>query len=439
MAAATTGRQPRPYQVDGINWLRDGGRAFLTDKFGLGKTAQAVWAAEVPCLISAPGHLLAHWVREIRACRPDARVVVGDAVRVADRQRQLNVRGADFYVGNIELLRTEPEVWLDELRDRRIQTWIVDESHRLRGRSSDQYKGAEAVAARVPRVYLLTATPVYNQPDDLYGQLRLLDRAKFSSYYKFMDTYLKVWHTPWGPKIIGLKGDKALKAVFAQYALGRTREEVNAQLPVLQDTLIEIDGSADFYETYKRVRRSYRDKDMRAIVTQQSMLGALRGLTQQIKVQAALQLVIDAGAESTLIYTYHRELAHALGAALKAPAITGDMPARRREEVARAHDLVVATFPSVAEGTDLSHMRNVIYVEHDWVAGMMEQSMARVHRPTNPHTHTFVYHIVVKKTADAVIYRAFRERGTTMSEVAEAAMVEWSGEDDDADADETAS
>lgn len=90
--------------------------------------------------------------------------------------------------------------------------------------------------------------------------------------------------------------------------------------------------------------------------------------------------------------------------------------------------MVVATFPSVAEGIDLSHMQNVIYVEHDWSPGMMGQSMARVYRPGNPHIHMNVYHIVVARTADAVVYRAFKRRGMTMEEIVNAALAVWDDE-----------
>lgn len=435
--AGSRGRTPRPYQVDGINWLRDGSRAFLTDGFGLGKTAQAIWAAEGPTLVSCPGHLIAHWVREIRACLPHALVVAGDAARVSDRMIRLNgTVDADFYVSNIELLRTEPHTWFDALRRQRITTWIIDESHRLRGYTSKQYKAAEHVAYLVKRVYMLTATPVYNQPDDLYGQLRLLDPTQFTSYYAFMQKYLKVWHTSYGPRILGLKNNKELKKVFAQYAMGRTREEVKAQLPVLQETLVEIEAPADFYKTYRNMKKTYRDQYARALMTPGSLLEALRSLTQQAKVQAAVQLVLDSGVKDTLIYTYHKDLAKAIGYLLKIPVITGDMPAGKREAVARSHDLIVATFPSVAEGVDLSHMQNVIYVEHDWVPGMMAQSLARVHRPTSPYTHTNVYHVVVKKTADSVIYGAFTGRGKTMQEVIDAALVEWGGADGEGETEE---
>lgn len=434
-AVASGARSPRPYQVEGSGWLLEKGRALLTDGFGLGKTSQAVWAAETPTMIACPRHLIPHWVREIQACRPGAVVRAADAPDLARRKQQLD-GVADFYVFNIELFRTNMDKWLEPLRARRIQTLIVDEAHRLRGRNSAQTRGAQIAANLVARVYLLTATPVYNLPDDLFALLRLLDPNTFTSYYRFCDTYLRVLQTPWGPKILGLKRDKKLKEVFAGYALGRTREEVQAQLPIKQETLVEIEADPDFYALYKKTRRTYKDRYERMLLSQQSVLQALRTLTQQAKLHAVVQLVIDAGVKDVLIYTYHRSLAYAIGDLLKIPVITGDMPATKREAVARAHDMVVATFPSVSEGINLSHMQTVIYCEHDWMPGIMDQSLHRVHRPGSPHTHTNVYHVVVKRTVDAVVYKSYKTRELTMDEIVAASLVPFDDDDTDTEGDD---
>lgn len=440
----TSARTPRPYQLDGIAWLRDKKRAFLTDGFGLGKTAQAIWAAapEGPTLIVCPIHLMEHWRREIMACYPSAVVAIGNGSIPAVRQYRLNLgvaAGADFYIMNTEMFRTSPHTWFKGLRPLdvsgrvAIETLVIDEAHRLRGRNSKQSHGAHEVAARVARVYLLTATPVYNQPDDLYNLLALLDPVRFKSYYVFCETYLAVHHTPYGPRVLGLKKNKALLAVFKEYALGRTREDVRAQLPVLQESLIELDPGPEFYKKYEHMKRAYRDQYDQQLVSTQSVLQVLRSYTQTVKAQAVCQLLVDSCATHTLVYTYHRDLAYALGHLLKVPVITGDMPPAQREGVARSSDFVVATFPSVAEGLDFSHMQNVIYTEHDWAPGMMDQSLNRVHRPSD-HGHEFtnVYHIVVKRTADAVVYKAYKHRGQTMNEIVAASLVPF-----DADTDES--
>lgn len=436
-------RRPRPYQDVGIAWLFDKKRAFLTDGFGLGKTAQAVWAASGPTLVVCPIHLMEHWRREIKACAPSALVVVGNGSIPAVRQYRLNQgvdAGADFYIMNIEMFRTSPHTWFRALRpvniagDVTIKTLVIDEAHRLRGRNSKQSHGAHEVAKRVERVYLLTATPVYNQPDDLYNLLALLDPARFSSYYVFCERYLAVHHTPYGPRVLGLRKNKALLAVFKEYALGRTREDVKAQLPILQESLIEIEPAPEFYQKYERMKRTYRDQYDQQLISTQSVLQTLRSYTQTVKAQAVCQLITDSCATRTLVYTYHKDLAYALGHLLSVPVITGDMPPAKREGVARGSEFVIATFPSVAEGLDFSHMENVIYTEHDWAPGMMDQSLNRVHRPSD-HGHEFtnVYHVVVKRTVDAVVYKAYKHRGQTMNEVVEAALVPFATDEAEAD------
>lgn len=436
-------RLPRPYQMEGIRWLREKERAFLTDGFGLGKTAQAIWAAMGTTMVACPSTLLNHWRREILAIYPDARVVLASAPTTAGRKAQMAV-DADFYVFNIEMLRTDVHLWFNKLKPVDVEgttgvgTLIIDEAHRLRGRTSLQYAGAMSVATRVRRLYLLTATPVYNQPNDLFALLRLAAPARFTSYHKFCDTFLKVLHTPWGPSVVGIKKGVAgggLKTIFAEYAMGRTREDVKAQLPALQETVLELTPDADFYKMYEKIKSTYRDQYEKRLMSSQSVLQALRGVTQTAKIEMVAQLITDSCAGDTLVYTYHRDLAFALGHLLKVPVITGAMPPAERERVARGNDFVVATFPSVSEGLDFSHMKNVMYVEHDWQPGLMQQSLNRVHRPTSSHTNVNVYHILVKNTADAVIYRAYKKRSISMDEIVQAALVPFNDtETEEADA-----
>jgi len=457
LAATTSTLQPRPYQLDGIEWLRSKRRAFLTDSFGLGKTLQAIWAAERPCLVTCPGHLLGLWEREILRAYPDALVRTASATSVEARKLQLNHgRGvfpgggdvADFYIMNIEMLRTQPHIWLDVLRPAwrnrgiGIKTWIVDEAHRLRGRTSQQYAGAREVAARVPQVFLLTATPVYNQPNDLFAQLALLDPKRFSSYWTFIDTYMAVHQTPWGPRILGLKKGKKLLDVFREYAMGRSRQDVRAQLPELQETVVELEPPRDWYEAYEKAKREYRRQVREAgglgrwtQVGKQGVLQHLRALTAKVKLQAVCELVLDSCAQDTLIFTYHRELAKDVAAAFKATAETGDLAPNLREQAIRGHDFAVATFSSIAEGVDASHMRNVILVEHDWQPGLIDQAMNRVHRPGNVHATTAVYHLMVKRTVDSALYNTYRRRGTTLDEVVGAVLQPASGFDDEEDDD----
>lgn len=430
---------PRPYQLDGIEWLRDGRRKFLTDEFGLGKTKQAVWASEWPVLVVTRPHLMHLWRREILSCYPAAIVATADDGSMEKRRARLNIK-ADFYVTSIEMLRTDMHLWFNALRPEArqagqgIKTFVVDEAHRLRGRNSKQYAGAYEVAKRVERVYLLTATPVYNTPNDLYATLRLLDPERFSSYYKFQNMYLSVVQTPWGPRTVGLKNNKALKGVFAEYAMGRTRAEVKAQLPELQESLVEVEPSREWYEQYERLKHQYRDLYGRRLATQQSVLQVLRGYTQQPKLQAVAELVQDSCVTGTVVFTYHKDLAYAIGPLLHSPVITGDMPPGKREAVARGADFVVATFPSVAEGIDMSHMNNVIFMEHDWQTGLIDQAMNRVHRPGNTAAFTNVYHVVVKRSVDSVLYNTLKKRSVTAEEIVQAALRPFVPGDDQEDA-----
>ena len=438
-------RKIRPYQQTGVDWLWEGKRKLLTDSYGLGKTSEAVWAAERPALIAAPGTLLDHWRREIKACLPDAVVRVADAKSVYARKVQLlagngyypgGVDLPDFYVCNTELLRTGMHDWLTPLRvpprkaggeypDCQIKTFIVDEAHRLRGRSALQTQGAREVAKRVERVYLLTASPVYNQPNDLWSLLNILDPDRFGSYWRFCDQYLVMDQTPWGPRILGLKKDKLLLKHFREYALGRTRAQVHAQLPALQQQTVEVTPPDTWYREYRRAKSEYRVRYDGSVTSGRSILEDLRSRTQSPKMHAVCQLLVDHGCtERTIVFTYHKALAYTVGKMLDWPVITGDMAPYKREQAARASDSVVATIPAVAEGLNFAHIEHVIFMEHDWQPGMLEQALNRVYRPGNTHEAVSVYHIVVKNSADTRLYNIASKRGVTLEEVVQAVLAE---------------
>ena len=61
-----------PHQLDGVEFLKNKGRAILGDDMGLGKTRQAIVALREACpdgcvLVVCPASLKINWVREIRA------------------------------------------------------------------------------------------------------------------------------------------------------------------------------------------------------------------------------------------------------------------------------------------------------------------------------------------------------------------------------------
>src|SRR5688572_12824888 len=141
------GYETRDYQTKGTEFLHTLRRAFLTDDPGLGKTPQAIRAAELPCMVVAPRYLCGQWEEAIRREHgSQAKIAFSQGVR-KEREAALDKR-ADWYIVNQAML------YGYELPDG-IRTYINDESHHLRNRNARQSKAALIVENHDPnaRIY----------------------------------------------------------------------------------------------------------------------------------------------------------------------------------------------------------------------------------------------------------------------------------------------
>ncbi|MDQ4086345.1 MAG: DEAD/DEAH box helicase, partial [Actinomycetota bacterium] len=144
-----------------------GHRTFLlADEPGLGKTAQALLAAQVanayPLLVVVPNVVKTNWAREVDLWTPSRRATVlhGDA---------MDVDGfADVFVVNYEILDRH----LGWLGQHGFRGMIVDEAHYIKNKSSQRSQNvlelADRIRKRVPRPLLmaLTGTPLINDIED---------------------------------------------------------------------------------------------------------------------------------------------------------------------------------------------------------------------------------------------------------------------------------
>ena len=167
LAAAANDCGLRDYQVGGVRHLLGLSGGLLADDMGLGKTRQAVVAgrlaaASAAVLVVCPASLGINWEREIRAVYPMARIAtVGQHDTSA-------IATAEWIVANYERLG-------GLVRDAslRIGAMLIDEAHYLKEHQAGRTRNAFLLAERIPRVFLLTGTPVLNREIELHTLLRL--------------------------------------------------------------------------------------------------------------------------------------------------------------------------------------------------------------------------------------------------------------------------
>lgn len=396
------GYDDRTYQTVGTAFLRLVRRGFLTDDPGLGKTRQAIDAAELPCMVLAPRYICGQWEDSIRRADPNANIILADGSRKA---RTEALKGtADWYILNYEMIKSY-EVPTD------IKTFINDESQHLRNRRADKTKAVKWLENVDPtsRIYHLSATPFWKNVDDIWMQLNILYPSLFSSYRDFVKTYCIALNSPYGPKILGIK--KAMRAGLKQLLqpimLGRTYADVGRYLPEAIETVVRLDMSPLMKAMYDKLITDYSLKygdedDLQRLIFQPStVLHALRQVTfNSGKIDAVLGILDDnrlgdnTGISSNntpaVIGCWYRDHAKMMFDAIgpkNAVLITGDVPGIERQRLAmwaqNNGKHIVATQKSLSEGVNLYKYRLFICAEEDYVPGSNHQFVSRVIRDRN--------------------------------------------------------
>lgn len=162
-----SGLQLMPHQAQVLAAASEGHRTFLlADEPGLGKTAQALLAAQVaeayPLLCVVPSVVKTNWAREAARWTPARKptVIQGDGITVDGF--------ADIVIVNYEVLDRHVG-WIGEHGFRGM---VVDEAHFIKNKKSQRSQHVIETANRIrqrvarPLMMALTGTPLINDIDD---------------------------------------------------------------------------------------------------------------------------------------------------------------------------------------------------------------------------------------------------------------------------------
>lgn len=161
----------REYQKEGVTFLTTRESALLADSVGLGKTIQAIAAAQIGPerrLVVCPNSLKGWWHDQISKHCPGHRIVVcGQGRKAFPNDINWQTFG-DWTVVHWEAVRN-----LSTLGKLRRVTWdviIADEAHRIKNRKTKTAKALKQL--KTHQRWALTATPYANLPSDLFSILQ---------------------------------------------------------------------------------------------------------------------------------------------------------------------------------------------------------------------------------------------------------------------------
>lgn len=402
----------RDYQVTGVEFLQQVGRAGLFDEAGIGKTPQALCASEGRTLIVASPLLLDQWFEERTIWAPDL-----DLTGVS--YHSLNLRERTDRGGNRVL--DVPKLQYAGHYD----TVILDEIHNIKERTTTWTKAIQKLD--YDRLYLLSGTPIPNWAHELYIPLKMLHPPKdkqFSSYWRWIRTWFQTWNPQWGGVQIQnlLACDRSCDKIkpychhwtdfqignhLDQLTIRRERDDVLTELPEVQRQLLWLDMTSQQRKVYKQLKKDFvvwleETDDQIVTMSQGALATKLYKLTTGIsteleewplsgscKLQALDSKLIERKGQPTVIFTYFRNtaIASAKLAVRHSPTslIHGGVPQAERARTladwkAGKTDTLIGTLATIREGLNLQRADYCIFVEHSPRPSDNDQAVNRLNR-----------------------------------------------------------
>ncbi|QNG35319.1 DEAD/DEAH box helicase [Geodermatophilaceae bacterium NBWT11] len=441
------GLELMPHQVQLVASAAAGHRTYLlADEPGLGKTAQALMAAEAanayPLLVVVPNVVKTNWAREAQQWVPQraTTVIHGDGETIDGF--------ADVVIVNYEVLDRHVG-WISDFGFRGM---VVDEAHFIKNKTSQRSQNVLSLSAKIqsrgpkPLLMALTGTPLINDIEDfraIWQFLGWIDESK--PLGELMDALDDIGLTPADPGFY----PEARRCVIDLGIVRRRKVDVAADIPArrIADLPVELDGAAG-----RSIRAAEKVLARRMVNRYESALAARGGATEVEGIDHELVRKVagweqkdtstgESGenvfsmmrrigeAKAGLAADYAAQLARSAGKVvffakhvavmdaaeqtfaelgLKYSSIRGEQTSTTRQKQIDAFvndpevTIAVCSLTAAGVGINLQVASNIVLAELSWTDAEQTQAIDRSHRigQTEPVT---AWRIIAAQTLDARI------------------------------------
>lgn len=407
-----------PYQVSGIEFMKDRKRCLCADEAGTGKTVMAAGVInELPelksVLILCPASLRLNWIQELEKWL----------------KKPLDILDVISY----------DSVWrgktFEERQGLHYDLIVMDEAHYIKNDTSKRSMAAQRLASKnESRVILMTGTPVMNRPKDLYPLLTTLRPDMFSDYRAFAMRYCgsflqeievrgktkKVWNDN------GSSNEEELQDILrSTLMIRRLKKDVLPQLPKKVRQIIEIENTEKAVEDEKVKWEKVSEKlgyeeALRALNEGSSVVfDEIAGERQNValaKIPYAIEHIENLllSEEKVVLFAHHRSVIDQLMSGLekyKPVKLVGGMTEKAKNKSVVTFQngpecrVFVGNIQAAGVGLTLTAASTVIFVELDMVPSTMTQAEDRCCRIGATAESILVQHIVLNGSLDVKIAR----------------------------------
>ncbi len=457
-----------PHQAQVVAAAKAGHRTFLlADEPGLGKTAQALLAAQAadayPLLVVVPNVVKTSWAREAAMWTPThaATVIHGDGETVD--------AFCDIVVVNYDILNRHVG-WLGRFGFRGM---IVDEAHFIKNKSAQRSKNvldlSRQIRQRTPRPLLmaLTGTPLINDIEDFLAIWEFLGWIAGTEVGPDLLHALEAnATTPVDPAFYPAARDSVIEMGIVR----RRKVDVAKDIPArrIADVPVELEGAlgssvrAAERKLVQRLVKRYRsavaaraDADeaigLDASIIRQVCARELRSSDEDSTGENVFSMMRRIGqAKAQLAADYTAQIARSAGKvvffakhidvmdaaeqlfakrSIGYSSIRGDQTTRVRQANIDSFvddedvQVIVCSLTAAGVGVNLQVASNVVLAELSWTAAEQTQAIDRVHRIGQDQPVT-AWRVIATQTLDARIAELINTKESLAARALDGADVE---------------
>jgi SWI/SNF-related matrix-associated actin-dependent regulator 1 of chromatin subfamily A len=414
-----------PYQKAGIKYALDHGNTLIADEMGLGKTIQAIGYINAKndiksVLIVCPASLKINWKRELEKWLVNKYTIdiVYDEFPMSD-----------IVICSYNILKTFHEQLISRVWDLKI----LDEAHYLKNNKTLRTKHVFGYRNNIPGkeenivpiksniTLSLTGTPILNRPSELWPLLRHMDNKTWSNWTYYVERYCAAKHTRYGWDTRGSSNEEELQIKLRETIMvRRLKKDVLKELPPKRRATIILPSDevrdvlyneSDRYEKIKD--RLYKLKlfveDCKSIPGKENLYKeAIESLNKEyfasfeeiskichetalVKTDYAIDYIENfmESVDKVVIFAHHHDVIDKLYEGLKifnpVKVVGGMSDSEKQSSVDSFQNdvntkIFIGSITAAGVGYTLTASSNVIFIELNWVPGIMSQAEDRCHR-----------------------------------------------------------
>jgi len=426
-------RPPMEHQKIAIEKLLANNKFILADDMGLGKTTSTVIASlesdVKKVLIVCPASLKINWKREIELYS-DENVLIVEGKKWGSTFK--------YYIINYDILKnfhttenTEDSDAYKIILNEGFDLAIVDEAHYISNSQAQRTKLLNDILAKIPKVWLLTGTPMTSRPINYFNLLKIVNSPltlNWKSYvlryckgYQFRVGGRKIWNTSGASNLDELR--EQTKAVV----LRRMKTDI-LDLPEKLISPIWLELKNSFYDDelseFLRISKENRKKESLTVTLNRLM--KLRQLIAIEKVDHTCELidkVLEQGRKVIVFTNFTMSLDMIYEKyGKKAVVLDGRMSKdRRQQSVDRFQNedkvkVFIGNIKAAGVGITLTAADTVIFNDLSFVPADHSQAEDRAYRYGQKNS-VLVYYPVFENTIEMTIYNILQKKKDIIDQV----------------------